>query len=86
MDITTVYNKDNKELTAILRNARTNKPVGNANIAITLNGITATFRTNSKGQITVSAEDLDEGTYVAVISYAGNSKYNPTSTVAKIDV
>ena len=44
------------------------------------------LKSNSKGQVSVSTADLPVGEYVATVVYKGNSKYNPSSTTAKVVV
>lgn len=86
MIISASYNANTQELTVSLTNGATGKTISNANIQVTLGGIIAAAKSNSKGQIFISTGDFDSGTYLAIISYGGNSKYNPASTVAKIVV
>ena len=46
--------------------------------------VSTTIKSDSKGQVIMPVGDLDSGTYVAVISYKGNAKYNPISTTANV--
>jgi hypothetical protein len=78
------FDADNLELTAVLINSDTGKAVHGANVAVTLNGVSTTIKSDSKGQVIMPIDDLDSGTYVAVISYKGNSKYNPISTTVNV--
>ena len=85
MIIAATYDADNKQIAGTLTNGNTGKVITNANVKIELNGVSTTVKSNAKGQITVSTADLDNGTYTAVLSYQGNTKYNPSSTVVKVD-
>ena len=80
MIITGVYDGSKKEIVATLTNAITGKTIANAKVQVELNGVNSTAKSNSKGQVKVSTADLPAGEYTAVISYAGNAKYNPAST------
>ena len=75
-----------KQVVGTLTNADTGKVIVNAKVKIEINGELTTVKSNSKGQVTVSTEDLTAGTYTAIISYQGNTKYNPASTVVSVDV
>ncbi len=83
-DVTVKCGDANGKLVATLTNAE-GIPLS-ANIVISLNGVTYSMKTNSKGQATVSTADLAIGEYIATIIYKGNSKYAPSSTIAKITV
>ena len=86
MIISAVYNPDNNELVATLTNGDTGKAVSSASVQVDINGATTTVKTNTKGQAKLSTADLPLGTYNAIISYAGNSKYSPASTSISVDV
>ena len=85
MVIAAAYDADNKQIVGTLTNSATGKNIKNVNVKVNLNGETTTVKSNSKGQVIVSTADLDNGTYTAIFSYQGNSKYNPLSTVVKVD-
>ena len=86
MVITYVYDAENQELTATLKNSKTGKAVSNANMVVDLGGAKTTLKSNSKGQIIFSTADWTPGTYVGTISYGGNSKYNSISAAFKVDI
>jgi hypothetical protein len=69
-------------LVATLTNAATGKTIINANVVVILDNVKTTFKTDSNGQVKVSTSDLAKN-YVATISYAGNVKFNPSSTTVK---
>ena len=81
--ISAVYDASNSVIVATLTNAE-GKALSSANVKVSFNGETTTVKTNSKGQVKVSAAGLPLGTYPATFSYAGNAKYNSAS--ASIDV
>ena len=83
-NITAEYNKESAELIATLTNAKTGKAISGANIVINVNGADTTLKTNSKGQVNFSTADLPSSTSKATVSYKGNSKYNPATTIVYI--
>ena len=83
MIISPVYDASNKEIVVTLTNNVTGKIIANANVKVLLNGVTSTIKSNGKGQAVISTSDLSYGIYKAVISYAGNAKYNSASTSIK---
>ena len=83
-DVSVYYGDSNGKLIATLTNGE-GVPLS-ANLVVTLNGVTYSQKSNSKGQISVSTADLNPGTYTATIAYNGNSKYAPSSTTAKVTV
>ena len=68
------------ELTATLTNSISGKKISNANVAVNINGVSTTAKSNSKGQIKVPIVNLTGSTYTATISYKGNSIYDAVST------
>ena len=82
MVITAKYDNSNNQIVATVTNADTGKAVTNTNVKVSLNGVTTTVKSNSKGQAIVSTANLAPGTYIAILSYQGNAKYNPVSTTA----
>ena len=77
---------DSNELVATLTNDATGKGISNAKVNVKINGVTTTVKTNSKGKIKVSTEDLNDTAITATISYNGNSKYNPASITTTTDL
>ena len=84
-DVNVVYRDEFGMLVATLTNAQ-GKALTSANVVVNLNGMDYALKTNSKGQVKVSTSDLTPKTYVATISYAGNSKYKPSSATANVVV
>ena len=86
-DVHVVYREEEESgmLVATLTNAE-GKALVTANVVVNLNGVDYALKTNSKGQVKVSTSDLLPKAYVATISYAGNSKYKPTSVTANVVV
>ena len=83
-DVSVYYGDANGKVIATLTNAE-GRPLS-ANIVININGVNYSLKTNSKGQASVSTADLNPGNYTATIAYKGNSKYNPSSTTAKVNI
>ena len=83
-DVTVKAGDPNSKFVATLTNAE-GVPLS-ANMVVTLNGVNYALKSNSKGQVSVSTADLPVGEYVATVVYKGNSKYNPSSTTAKVVV
>ena len=83
-DVTVKQGDANGKLIATLTNAE-GTPLS-ANMVVSLNGVNYALKSNSKGNVAVSTADLAPGEYTATITYKGNSKYNPSSTTAKVTV
>ena len=83
-DVTVKQGDANGKLIATLTNAE-GVPLS-ANMVVSLNGVDYTLKSNSKGNVAVSTADLAPGEYTATITYKGNSKYNPSTTTAKVTV
>ena len=83
--VTDIYG-DSDKLVATLTNGATGMPITNANMQVDINGVKTTAKSNSKGVITVLTAGLGLTKYTATISYAGNSKYNPSSATTTIDL
>ena len=86
MNITAAYDVFSDAIVATLINRATGKTIANANVHVDIDDMTYTVKTNSKGQAKVSTADLPQGAYTAIISYAGNSKYNPAITSIDFDI
>ena len=74
------------ELVATLTNSVTGNAVVNANVAVDIDGVTTTVKSNSKGKIKVPVANLTGDKYTATISYKGNAKYDAVSTTATVDL
>ena len=83
--VTDIYG-DSDKLVASLTNGETGNPIANANMVVEINGVSTTVKSNSKGKISVDTSDLGLDSYDVTISYPGNSKYNPSSATAAIDL
>ena len=83
-DIIAPCGDSNSKFIAILTNSK-GTPLS-ANIIININGMNYALKTNSKGEASIATADLPEGEYTATVIYKGNSKYNPSSTTAKVTV
>ncbi len=83
-DVTVKQGDANGKLIATLTNAE-GVPLS-ANMVVSLNGVDYALKSNSKGNVAVSTADLAPGEYTATITYKGNSKYNPSTTTAKVTV
>ncbi|WP_405304196.1 beta strand repeat-containing protein [Methanobrevibacter sp.] len=80
------YDADTMEVIATLINEVTIQPILGATVTIKINKVTYKVSTDNSGQARLSVADFPLGTYDAVISYGGNSKYNPTSTSLSVPV
>ena len=55
-------------------------------VSLKINGKTYTAKTNAKGQATFSLKITKRGIFNAVVSYAGDNTYNPSSSKVKITI
>ena len=85
-DISVAVGDKNGEFAATLINNATGKAISGVTVAVTLNGVKSSIKTDENGQVKVSTADLALGNYTASISYAGNSKYNKASATANVEV
>ena len=67
---------DNNELIATLTHGVTGKAISGAKIVANINGKEYSSKTDSNGQASFY---VDSDTVPAIVSYAGNAKYNPSS-------
>ncbi|WP_405304984.1 hypothetical protein [Methanobrevibacter sp.] len=79
-----VYYAGDKTLIATLVNGGSGQVIKGATVAVVLNNVRSTLKTDVNGQVKVSTKDLNSGVYPVVVSYAGNSKYNPAKTTLDI--
>ena len=86
MVISAGYDAVNKQIVGTLVNTDTGKVIQNANVVVYLNGEIFTVISNGNGKVIVSVDDLPSGDYIALISYLGNSKYNPTGTIIDFSI
>ncbi|WP_405305340.1 hypothetical protein [Methanobrevibacter sp.] len=84
--ISAVYNVSAKELIANLFNDVTGQPILGATIRFKIKDDIYTNKTNNNGQAKLSVANLTLGTYNAIISYGGNTKYNPSSANLTIPI
>ena len=82
-NLSAVYNANNKELYISLIGAN-GQPIRGASVAVSFNGESQNVKTNYTGQVKVSTANVASGTNSAVISYAGSTKYNPSSITVDI--
>ena len=73
-----------EKLTFTLKDVQGNA-IANVNVKVALNGTTTTLKTDSKGQASMDI-DLDVGSYVSTITFAGNSKYASASKTVRVTV
>ena len=85
-NISAVYDVGARELVTTLVNVDEGKIIKGATVLVNIDGIAYNGQTDSKGQVHVSTANLNIGDYAAVISYNGNSKYNPSSTILEFSV
>ena len=61
-------------------------PIAGYEIAVTLNGKTSKMKTNSNGQVKVSAKGLAPKTYSASVTFDGDMNYAPAKLASKVIV
>ena len=83
-NLTTIYGSG-ESLVATLKDADDN-PICGANLTVDFAGITQTFLTDGKGQISLSTRGLVPKTYVAIIAYDGNGTYQKSNATGKVTV
>ena len=76
--ISAVYDSTNNEIVATLTNDA-GRVLSNVNVKVIFNGVTSYVKTNSKGQVKVSAAHASLGTRTAKFFYAGNKMYKPVN-------
>lgn len=79
-----MYYKDGKKFTVTVKD-QSKKAVKNVKVKITINGQAYTKTTDSKGKATVNL-NLKSGTYSALTSFQGSSKYEKASIKSTITV
>ena len=83
-DLTSVYN-EGKYITVTLKDNYGNL-MGNRPLTINFNGKTMTYKTDGRGQVKLSTASLVPNTYVAKVSFAGDSKYDDSSFTVNLVV
>ncbi|WP_407424304.1 Ig-like domain repeat protein [Methanobrevibacter sp.] len=83
-DVNAIYNVGSR-LYATLKDADGN-PIAGAKVNLVLGNINKTVKTDANGKISASTKNLDIGSYVAVITFAGDDIYSPSSTTANVFV
>ena len=77
--ISTVYDKQNAEIVTTLTNTATGKGIVGATVGVVINNAKNILKTDSTGQVRISAAGFDSCIYSISSSYSGNSKYTSTS-------
>ncbi|WP_407422357.1 Ig-like domain repeat protein [Methanobrevibacter sp.] len=83
-DVNAIYNVGSR-LYATLKDSNGNPIVG-AKVNLVLGNINKTVKTDASSRISASTKNLAIGKYVAVITFAGNEIYSPSSTTANVFV
>ena len=84
-NISAYYDRETKEIVATLTNVDTGKGLVTVNVFVTVNGVDYVLKTNSKGQVRLSTNNLTPGIYTASITYNGNTKYNPSNVTITVN-
>ena len=71
---------------ATLINVATGQTLSGGKLVFNINNKTYTAKTNASGQAKIALDDLPLGTYEAVISFAGHTKYNPSNTTIEVPI
>lgn len=74
----------NGEIIATLINDVTGQPIKGFTLRVNLNGVTYKLVTDANGQVSVSTADLAPGTYTAVVTFLGGTKYYPSNATVTI--
>ena len=82
-DVAANYNSTDKRLYVKLTDGEGNIITG-VKVNVVVGDIAKTLRTDAKGKVSVSLKSLDPGNYTAMISYAGNGLYSPSSATANV--
>lgn len=82
---TFIVTSTSKKLVITLKDAYGN-PLSKKTIKVKLNGVTKSYKTNSKGQITTSKINLKVKSYKVTVSFAGDNLYKATSKSATIKI
>ena len=82
---TFVVTSSSKKLVITLKDANGN-PLSNKVIKVKINGVTKSYKTNSKGQITTSKINLKVKSYKVTVSFAGDDLYKSTSKSATLKI
>ena len=85
-NLSAIFDIDARDLTVSLVDAITGSPLKGANVVIMVEGVRHTVKINSTGQSILSLADLAPGNYIAIVSYKGGAKYEPSSTTVDITV
>lgn len=75
-----VYDESASQLLITLTSEFNDQPVRGSNIAVAIDGVNSTLKTDYNGQVKVSAAKLASGTHTVDAYYKGTTKYNPAST------
>ena len=75
-----VYDESASQLLITLTSEFNDQPVRGSNIAVAIDGVNSTLKTDYNGQVKVSTANLASGTHNADAYYKGTTKYNPAST------
>ena len=71
-------------MVATLINDVTGQPIKGFTLRVNLNGVTYKLGTDANGQVSVSTADLAPGTYTAVVTFLGGTKYYPSNATVTI--
>ena len=84
VNLSAYYAGSSRELVVTLINSVTGVALKGATVNVDVDGRKYTVKIASSGQGRVALDDLDYGTYTAVLSYKGNAQYNPASATAEV--
>jgi predicted outer membrane repeat protein len=81
-DLVATYG-DSSRLIAQLKDTDGN-PISDAKVKFTIDGLTKSMNTYDSGKAFISTKTLTPGSYTAVISYAGDDDYTPSSITVNV--
>ena len=82
--ISAVFDAEDRQVIVTLVNNETDSPLKGAFTTIKLAGKTFKVRIDSAGQGVLSIDEINPGSYVAVVSYKGSTYYAPSNTTVDV--
>ena len=84
VDLSAVYNDNDKELVVTLVDDATGAPLKGANVVVNIDDVDYNVRITSTGQGKLSLAELAPGSYIATAKYKGNAVYAPSTEYVEV--